>query len=257
MLWRIIPLDLGRIESFNRRLLWEENIDDQIDTTKRQIPVIAWLLINDQTRIKILVDSGGGEEDEYMSQYNYSFTCERKNYLEAALEKHDTTVNEIEIIILTHLHWDHAKGVLKLPHAKVIVQKAELQYAIISDDDFSILYEVGVPNQLPYFIKYFSQIQTVSGDVEFIEGIKLLFLPGHSAGSQGVMVDTHNGKYIIPGDLVNLKRNWENSIPPGIHNNLADCYRSIEKLRKIAAKNNATILFSHDFASFELLKTMP
>ena len=33
--------------------------------------------------------------------------------------------------ILTHLHWDHAYGVLELPKAKVIVQKEELKYACL------------------------------------------------------------------------------------------------------------------------------
>ncbi|MDA8228253.1 MAG: hypothetical protein M0T74_11265 [Desulfitobacterium hafniense] len=32
--------------------------------------------------------------------------------------------------MLTHLHWDHAYGVLKLPNAEVIVQSDELRYAI-------------------------------------------------------------------------------------------------------------------------------
>jgi N-acyl homoserine lactone hydrolase len=256
MSWRIIPLELGRLSVFAKVLTWDENSNNDGDTTRRQVPLIGWLLFNDQTGEKILVDSGGGEDEEFGTRYHNPLTCKTENHLEVALKKFNTTVDEIKIVIMTHLHWDHARGVCKLPQATIIVQKAELQYAVAPDAQFIRTYELDIPHQIPYFMNYFSQIQTVSGDVDFTDGIKLLFLPGHSAGSQGVMIDTSDGRYIIPGDLVNIKKNWEENLPPGIHNDLATCYASMKKLREIVTENNATVLFNHDIAAFEQLKHM-
>lgn len=256
MSWRIIPLELGRLSVLAKVLAWDENAKNEGDTTRTQVPLIGWLLLNDQTGEKILVDSGGGEDEEFATKYHNPLTCKTENHLDAALKKFNTSVDEIKTVMLTHLHWDHARGVFKLPQAKVIVQKAELQYAVAPDAKFIRVYELDLPHQIPYFMRYYHQIKTVSGDVEFTDGIKLLFLPGHSAGSQGVMIDTREGKYIIPGDLVNTKKNWEAKLPPGIHNDLATCYTSMKKLREIATENKATVLFNHDLASFEQLHHM-
>jgi len=256
MSWRIIPLELGRLSVLAKVLAWDENLNNEEDTTRTQVPLIGWLLINDQTGEKILVDSGGGEDEEFGTKYHNPLTCKTENHLDVVLKKFNTTVDEIKTVILTHLHWDHAWGVFKFPHAKVIVQKAELQYAVAPDAKFARVYELDLSHQIPYFMRYFNQIQTVSGDVDFTDGIKLLFLPGHSAGSQGVMVDTSNGKYIIPGDLVNIKKNWEENLPPGIHNDLETCYASMKKLRDIIAENKAIVLYDHDIATFEQLKHM-
>jgi len=254
--WRIIPLELGRLSVFAKILAWDESANNEADTTRTQVSLIGWLLINDQTGEKILVDSGGGEDEEFLSTYHNPVTIKAENHLETALKKYGTTIDEIKIVILTHLHWDHARGVCKLPHAKVIIQKAELQYAVAPDAKFARVYELDLPDQIPYFMRYFNQIQTVSGDVDFADGIKLLFLPGHSAGSQGVMINTNDGRYIIPGDLVYMRKNWEENLPPGIHNDLAACYASMKKLRETAAENNATVLFNHDNDAFEQLKHM-
>ncbi|MDQ7093561.1 N-acyl homoserine lactonase family protein [Desulfosporosinus sp. PR] len=251
MAWRIIPLELGRLAVLPKILVWDKNSNHEGETGRIQVPLIGWLLLNEQTGEKILVDSGGGEDEEFGTKYHNPLTCNPENHLEAALRKHATTVNEIKTVILTHLHWDHAYGVLKLPQAKVIVQKAELQYAVAPDHEFIRTYELDLPDRIPYFLRYFKQIQTVSGDVELTAGIRLLFLPGHSAGSQGVLIDTKEGSYIIPGDLVNIKRNWEESLPPGIYNDLEACYASMQKLREIADENKARVLFDHDFAAFE------
>lgn len=255
MPWRIIPLELGRLSVPAKVLAWDD-LNRDGDSTRTQVPLIGWLLINSQTGEKILVDSGGGEDEEFGTMYHNPLTCKPENHLEAALKKYDTTLAEIKTVILTHLHWDHARGVLKLPQAQVIVQKEELRYAVAPDQQFIRTYELDLPTRIPYFLSYFKQIQTVAGDAELRDGIKLLFLPGHSAGSQGVMVDTREGKYIIPGDLVNIQKNWEENLPPGIHNDLESCYGSMKKLRETAAEHKATVLFNHDLAVFEKLKCL-
>lgn len=254
MSWRIIPLELGRLAVPPWVMAWDVKSNNDGDATRIQVPLIGWLLINDQTGEKLLVDSGAGEDEKFGTRYHNPLTCKTENHLEVALQKYDTALEEIQTVILTHLHFDHAYGVLKLPQAKVIVQKAELQYAVAPDHQFIRTYELDIPDRIPYFMRYFKQIKTVSGDVEFADGIKLLFLPGHSAGSQGVMIDTKDGRYIIPGDLVGNKWNWENNLPPGIHNDLETCYASMKKLRGIIAENHAKLSFGHDFVTLEQFK---
>ena len=82
------------------------------------------------------------------------------------------------------------------------------------------------------------------------DGIEVIALPGHSPGSQGVLINTKNGKYIIAGDLINAAENWEKRLPGGLYGSLEDCYASFEKIERC----EATVIPSHDYKAFEILK---
>jgi glyoxylase-like metal-dependent hydrolase (beta-lactamase superfamily II) len=246
-------LELGFLCVPARILVWETNSGPRAgDDDKTQVPLIGWALVNDRTGETVLVDAGGGDDAQYGSNHHNPLTVKPEHRLASALKNRDLELEAVRTVILTHLHWDHALGALQIPKAEIIVQKTELQYAVAPDDAFRKMYELDIPHQIPYFFKFFSQIRTVAGDAALAPGIRLLHLPGHSAGNQGVMVDTKSGVFIIPGDLINIRRNWSENLPPGIHCDLSACYASMEKLRKIASAGGATVLYSHDLASFAL-----
>lgn len=197
----------------------------------------------------MMVDAGPAADTAWGSRHHNPVTRSAEQQLEAALEKYHTHVEEIETVILTHLHWDHAYGVLKLPNAKVIVQKEELRYAVCPLPVDAKHYEVHIKEQLPFFFQFFHQIETVKGDVTIEDGIDVIALPGHSPGSQGVVIYTKTAKYIIAGDLINAVENWEKRLPGGLYGSLEDCYASFEKI----AAQNAIVIPSHDYAVFECL----
>ncbi len=92
----------------------------------------------------------------------------------------------------------------------------------------------------------------VEGDTNLVPGIDLITLPGHTPGFQGVLVNTAGGRYLIAGDTLNFFENWEGKgffehIAPGIHYNVADCYQTFAKIKKIGAH----ILPGHDSRVFE------
>ncbi|MCK4818067.1 N-acyl homoserine lactonase family protein, partial [bacterium] len=77
--------------------------------------------------------------------------------------------------------------------------------------------------------------ETVRGDKEIIPGVKVIFTPGHTAGSQSVAVDTERGKVVIPG-LCSIDENYETKevIIPGMHFDPFKAYDSIVTIRKMA-----------------------
>jgi glyoxylase-like metal-dependent hydrolase (beta-lactamase superfamily II) len=80
----------------------------------------------------------------------------------------------------------------------------------------------------------------VEGDLEPIPGIKLIFTPGHTPGSQTVSVNTAHGTAIIPGFCSN-KDNFPVKGPapcPGVH---CDAYLAYDTAQKV--KNMGTIIF--------------
>lgn len=226
MTWKIIPLDLGSITPPGRK----------------PGPATGWLLVRGDGGRKVLVDAGPAESEAWGTQYHNPFTRSQEQRLEQALQKHHTALHEIDTVFLTHLHWDHGYGILKLPHAKVVVQRRELQYAVAPDPSEGKHYETNIPTQLPYFLSFYHQFSLVEGDLEYEPGLTLLTLPGHSPGSQGVLVSTAEGPYLIAGDLVTYPENWERREPPGICNSVTDVYRSYEKIERLGA----VVLAAHD-----------
>jgi glyoxylase-like metal-dependent hydrolase (beta-lactamase superfamily II) len=110
---------------------------------------------------------------------------------------------------------------------------------------------VGIPGLKPPWFAAFDRLEVIRGEVEVAPGVRTVPLPGHTPGLQGVLVDTAAGRHLIAGDSVPLYENLETGesgpIPPGIHTDVATCFRSFDRMRAVAD----VILPSHDL---EVLK---
>ena len=237
--WKIIPIMSGEFPSFEKSGF--TYLRDSGKKIKAPIPV--WLLQNGKRNI--LVDTGIGDPG-LVEKYHYPVI---KHDLEHSLRSHNVTPNEIDLVIWTHLHWDHCQNVELFEKATFIVQKTEIKYAISPLPVHRKAYEIGIKGLKPNWLEVIDRIEVVDGDVDIMEGIKVFLHPGHSPGFQSILVD---GKYLIAGDNIPLLENWnvENpleSIPNGVHGNLADYYKTFQNIKEI----NAIVLPGHDYAIFE------
>jgi glyoxylase-like metal-dependent hydrolase (beta-lactamase superfamily II) len=90
--------------------------------------------------------------------------------------------------------------------------------------------------------EYKDRLNLISKDGEILPGISVLFVGGHTPGSQAVKIKTNEGNAIICGDVVFTYRNIENDVPVGFNSNLEECFLAMERLRKEAD----IILPNHD-----------
>jgi glyoxylase-like metal-dependent hydrolase (beta-lactamase superfamily II) len=222
----ITPLNLGTIT--REKSLMAFNLDPG---TKIELPVFAWYLTDG--REKILVDTGGIKPDGVRFE-PYRQTPAQQ--LDQALLAIGVKCEDIQTVLLTHLHWDHASNNLLFPNAKFYVQKKELQYAVTPIPLHKNSY-------LPPLL-FQTEYQIIDGDVSFRDGIYLALTPGHSPGSQTIVVDTAEGKYAIIGDIVNFMECWTRvpKIPNGFHTDLVACYESFAKIESLAAN----VLIAHE-----------
>lgn len=137
---------------------------------------------------KVLVDTGTYAES--MRKY-WPGEAEDIQSFEDSLQKEGMTVDDVDIIVQTHLHHDHCVNTSKCKNAEVYVQEAEWAFA-----------HAPHPLQAQYYPKELYEgwkLRLIRGDYELFPGLRILHTPGHTPGTQSLAIDTDNGMAVIPG----------------------------------------------------------
>jgi len=168
-------------------------------------PIHAWLVSDGATRL--LVDLGQPEPEETRRRLGIEAIGGGPEALRKALAACDTRPEDIDIVIATHLHFDHAWNLDLFPDARVVVQREEVFHAIDP-----------VPTQRIYYLretvsallgrKRPSRLELLDGDHALVPGIELLLVPGHTPGMQVPVVTTARGRVALVSDLGDHYRNW-------------------------------------------------
>lgn len=107
------------------------------------------------------------------------------------LTTQDLDLSSIDLIVNTHLHFDHCGGNHLFPGKPIYVQRQELEDAR-SKEDYTIREWVDAPG-----VEYFP----VDGEFELIPGLRLVPAPGHTRGLQMVVIETGERPIIVGGDV--------------------------------------------------------
>lgn len=168
-------------------------------------PIHVWYVTDGKTRI--LVDTGMPDVAEVKKRLNIESEGGGHASLRRVLVTVDTTPEAIDIVIATHLHFDHAWNQDLFPQACIVVQRDEVFHAIDPAPTQRIFYLretlIGLLNR-----KRPSQFRLVDGDVDLMDGIRLLKVPGHTPGIQIPIVTTARGTVAIVSDVGDHYSNW-------------------------------------------------
>jgi glyoxylase-like metal-dependent hydrolase (beta-lactamase superfamily II) len=126
-----------------------------------------------------------------------------------ALKRLSIRPEEVDAVITTHLHWDHAGGMtrrdemgalaLTFPKARHFIQRSEWDFAVHPD----------VRSQSGYVLDDFTpladghqQVEFLHGDAEVLPGVHVRHVGGHTPGSQVVILRSGELACAVTGDLV-------------------------------------------------------
>jgi glyoxylase-like metal-dependent hydrolase (beta-lactamase superfamily II) len=213
-------------------------------------PVLFWFIEGAEKRI--LVDTGSSDP-QWAARYHHPFDRMVHEEPLNAIATLGLKPEEIDIIINTHLHWDHCFNNDLFPNARILVQKEEVRYAIAPLPCHALYYESQLIGMTPSWLKTLCRMDMIEGEMTIEPGITLVPLPGHTPGFQGVLVNLSSGRRcLIAGDTTPLWENWERNaqgfqIPSGIHVSLHDYYETYKKMASIAD----LILPGHDLKVLE------
>lgn len=157
--------------------------------------------------------------------------------IDGQLQHLGMSTSDLDLVVNTHFHFDHAGGNTLVAGAPVAVQRAELE---------------GVQGETGWWDPPGVQFQVVEGDWVPVPGVEMLHTPGHTAGHQSMLVRTGGEPWLFTWDAVYTEEHWRTG-KLGAVDDVAAARTSIERLRAIASEENARIIFGHDIGQWGAL----
>jgi len=200
--------------------------DDELDRRVR-LPIPAYV-VETATR-RILVDSGPHPRavDDPAGRYGSRdalgpFQVEQEASIDEQLD-----LATIDMVVLTHLHYDHAGGLALLPSSiPVVVQRREWEAA---HDAAATARNFYLP---PDYATVGEQVMLVDGDHDLLGdgSIQLLSTPGHTPGHQSVQV---GDRLVLGGDVTHFASGLDDRRFPLFADDFAAQAASAERLREL------------------------
>jgi glyoxylase-like metal-dependent hydrolase (beta-lactamase superfamily II) len=240
-------LDGGAMHGVVPKTIWSKLVS--CDELNRVEYATNCLLVDTPSGERVLVETGNG--DKLSAKERAIYGIQHDGSIVKALAEADVAPESIDLVVLTHLHFDHVGGAVRrgphglepvFPRARHIVQRRELEEALhphernrasYLQDNIGPLVERGL-------------LELVDGEAEVATGVRVVPTPGHTSGHQSVLVDGGAEKALFLGDVV----------PTSVHVKLPfimaydlDVVGTLESKRRVlgrAVDGEWLVLFGHD-----------
>jgi glyoxylase-like metal-dependent hydrolase (beta-lactamase superfamily II) len=176
-----------------------------------------------------------------------------EDHLEARLGTIDLSPSDIDLVVQSHLHFDHAGGLELLTHAPILVQREELSFAF-----YPPVYqrEIYVRGDFDHDLDW----RQLEGDHDVFGDGRLIVLstPGHTRGHQSLMVHLDSGQTVILlADAAYLLAKMRQRAIPGVVWSPDAMVSSWERIEALEREHDAMLIATHDLDFRERLKLAP
>jgi glyoxylase-like metal-dependent hydrolase (beta-lactamase superfamily II) len=197
----VLWLDGGAMFGVVPKPLWEKKAPPD---EKNRIPLGLNCLLIRAPDGNILVDTGCG--DKYTEKERSIYRLERPAQLQSGLAELGLAPEDIDIVINTHLHFDHCGGntrregtelVPAFPNARYLVRRQEYEDACSPNERTRGSYLM----QNWQVLTERRMLELVDEDREVVPGLSLCHTPGHTRGHQSVRLDSQGRSLFYLADL--------------------------------------------------------
>jgi N-acyl homoserine lactone hydrolase len=253
-------IDRGRLE-IDLNYLVEGNTMGTADEPNPETDYIeapVFNLVIDHPEGTILWDTGSHHEaadghwPEGLKQAFYPVDAD-EHRLDDDLEDAGYSIDEIDYVLQTHLHLDHAGGLefFDGTDTPIFVHEEELKFAYYSakSDEGSAAYVLDdFDHDLNWEVLHRDR-ETHFEDVEFIR------FPGHTPGMTGTMVHLDSRTVVFTCDEIYQAVNYEDEVPlgAGLLWSHRHWFESLQLIKELERKHDAQIVYGHDPEQFEEL----
>lgn len=178
--------DAGALFGPVPRILWDRLVTDEIDHEHRLLQALNCLFVETPAG-RVLIETGIGERvtDKVREMRRYE-----GKPVAAAMEAAGFDPATVDLVVMSHLHFDHAGGLLRadgskaFPRAKIVAQRAEWDIAL--DDNSRIVASYDQPELR--LVREWGSEGAVDGETELLPGVSVIRTGGHSKGHQAIVV---------------------------------------------------------------------
>lgn len=239
-------LDGGAMHGVVPKVVWSRLVS--CDDQNRCTYATNCLLVETGGR-RVLIESGNG--DKFPARLKELYGIDHDRSIAVALAELGVEPDSIDVVVLTHLHFDHVGGCTRrhgagvepvFHRARHVVQRAELDAALHPHER----------NRASYLSENIEPllaaglVDPVDGEVEVAPGIRVLPTPGHSRGHQSVLIDGGGERALFLGDVVptsvHVRLPWVMGYDMDVEATLA----SKKSLYARALDERWLLLFGHD-----------
>lgn len=195
-------LDGGAMFGVVPRVLWEKHT---VVDARHRIPMSLTPLLVRTAGLNVLVDAGIG--DKLSPKEVAIYGVDRTHDLDRSLADLGLSARDIDVVVATHLHFDHAGGfttvvdgrvVPKFPRARHIIRRGEWEDATHPHERNRASYLA--ENYVP--LADAGLVDFVDGDGEVLPGISVWRTGGHTQHHQLVRIDSEGRTGLFLADLV-------------------------------------------------------
>ena len=148
----------------------------------------------------------------------------RRGLLVNALKAKGLTPDEIDTVILTHLHWDHCQNVDLFPDASILVHPKEIDYNKNPNTyDYNASYAVASMLET-------MKVTPISDGDKITEEITIIDTPGHTLGHLSVQVQIDEDRVLIAGDAMPAAATIERKLPYNVFFDVKQATESVERM---------------------------
>ena len=145
---------------------------------------------------------------------------------------------QVEHVVITHLHYDHAGNLPHFPRARFHLQEREMAFATgryMAQPFFAHAYDLECVLSMVRLV-YGAQVQFHDGDAEIVPGISVHHLGGHTLGLQVVRVRTRVGWVVLASDAAHYLANMTTGRPFPIVADVMQMTAGWERMKVLASR---------------------
>lgn len=192
----------------------------------------------------VLIDTGIDNPETYLTDDQRRLIAGgRSRTTEELLREVGVAPEDVDTLILTHLHFDHYINAPLFPNARIFVNRRDWLYVLLPENK-RYAPRIGFPREVFGWLanEAWERLELVDGETEVLPGIRVVWTGGHSPGHQMVTVETGQGHVIIPGDEIYLYENLEADIPIGYYYDFERLVAAMDLIREM----DGIVLPAHD-----------
>jgi methylmalonyl-CoA epimerase len=240
-------LDGGAMFGVVPRTLWEKRLPPDDDN---RIPLGMRPLVVRSGQTTIIIDAGCGDKMDAKSTRIYKL--DRRYHLDHALADAGLSADDIDIVVASHLHFDHVGGftrigrdgsiVPRFPRAKYIAHRAEWEDATHPHERnrASYLQENFVP------LKDAGVLTLVDDATEIIPGVRYRRSGGHTPNHQVVMIESRGKTAVFTADMYPTTAHISDPWVMGFDLNPVDTLAFKRAFAPEAIEREYLLFFEHD-----------